>query len=176
MTTPTLSAYNDTVRDTVGNALPGAVVSVLSGQLDTVDTDTQPGSPLAVIWADPYQNSQIPQEEVVLAGTVLVNAGSPDVVLASGNPLSKFLVFNIIVINGVQYTVEDWTDAAHITLATNAISSGTFAYSATIPVTPLLSDGLGNIEFWASGGWYVLQIYDSQMPEQFFQGISVSHV
>lgn len=176
MTTPTLSAYSDQVRDTVGNALPGATISVLSGQVDTVNDSTQPGSPLAHIYADPYQQSEIPQAAVSLAGTVTTVAGSPNVVLATGNPLSEFLVLNLIVINGVQYTVEDWTDSSHIILATNAISSGTFAYSAIIPVTPLLSDGLGNFEFWAPGGWYVLQIYDSQMPEQAVFGITVSHV
>lgn len=176
MASPTLSAYVDKVSDTVGNALPGATITVLSGQIDTVDTSTQPGSPLADIWADPYGNSQIPQTPIALAGTVTTVAGSPNVVWASGNLLSQFLPWNLIVINGVQYTVASWTDAEHITLKTNALSSGTFAYTATIPVTPLESDGFGNFEFWAAGGWYVLQIYDNQMPAQFVQGIALAHI
>ena len=176
MSIPTLSAYSDTVRDTVGNALAGATIAVLSGQLDTVNTTDQPGTPLAIIWADAYGNSQIPQQAVSLAGTVATVAGSPNVTWVSGNLLSQFLPTNIIVINGVQYTVASWTSPTACVLATNALSTGTFAYTATIPATPLESDGLGNFEFWAAAGWYVLQIYDNQMPEQALYGISVSHV
>src|ERR1700761_3344405 len=176
MTAPTLSAYSDSVRDTVGNALPGATIIVLAGQLDTGDTDTQPGTPLAVIFADPYQNSQIPQQAVSLAGTLSTTSGSNIANWVPGSLLSEFLVNATIVINGVQYTVEEWVSSTQILLATNGLSTGTFNFTATIAASPLTSDGLGNFEFWASGGWYVLQIYDSQMPEQFLKGISISHV
>jgi hypothetical protein len=176
LSSPTLTGYNSTIRDTVGNALPGATVVVLQGQTDTVDVATQPGTPLAAIFADPYQNSQIPQSEVILAGEVSTVSGSPTVNWVTGNLLSEFLVGQTIVINGVQYTVGAWVSATQITLNQNALSSGDFTYSATIPADPLVSDDLGNVEFWASGGWYVLQIYDTQMPEQAVIGITLSHV
>jgi PPE-repeat protein len=178
MPSPSLSSYQDKVTDTVGNALPGATIAVLTGQLDTVNATPQPGTPLAHIFADPYGNSEIPQAPIALSGTVSTVAGSPIVTWVSGSLLSQFLPGHIITINGVQYTVGQWINANTVVLITpqNALSTGTFAYSATIPVTPLESDSLGNVEFWAAGGWYVLQIYDSQMPTQLLLGISIAHV
>jgi hypothetical protein len=173
MPTPILSSYQSQLFNTAGSAVPGATISVLLGQTDTVNISTQPGSPLGSIYADPYGNSQIPQTPITLAGTVSTIAGSPNVALAAGSQLSQFLVGNIIVINGVQYTVAAWISAIAIVLATNAQSTGTFTYSAAIPVAALQTDGFGNFQFWTEPGYYVLQIYDPQMPNQFIQGITV---
>jgi len=48
------------VRDHQGNVVPAATVIILSGNLTTVNTATQPGSPLATIYSDP-------------AGTMVIN-------------------------------------------------------------------------------------------------------
>jgi hypothetical protein len=173
MSSPTLESFTGTITATSGQVIPGQTITVLSGQTDTVDDAIQPGTPLATIYADPYGNSQIPQAPVSLSGTVATVAGSPNVTWESGNPLSEFLEENVIVINGVQYTVAQWNSATSIVLATNALSTGTFAYSATIPVDPLVSDGNGNYQFWAAAGYYVLQIYGPQLPAQFILGISI---
>lgn len=42
-----------TVQDNRGNAIPGATVIVLGGTMATVNTATQPGTPLATIYSDP---------------------------------------------------------------------------------------------------------------------------
>src|SRR5580698_10103723 len=105
MASPTLSSYQGQLFNTSGGALAGVIVAVLSGQTDTVDVATQPGSPLASIFADPYGYSEIPQIPLNLSGVVVTVAGSPNVVFVSGSALSQFLVNLTITINGVQYTV-----------------------------------------------------------------------
>lgn len=173
MPNPTLSSYASVVQSTQGQAIPGATVTVLSGQVDTVTSNTQPGSPLATIYADPYGYSQVPQTALNLSGNVVIN-GTPNVSYSSGNQLSAYLAGNTITINGVQYTVASVNPTAGtLVLTTNAASSGTFAWSATIPITPLVSDGQGNFEFWAAPGYYVLQIYGIQITTQILQGIGV---
>jgi hypothetical protein len=184
MPSPTLSSFQGQLFNTAGGAVAGATITVLSGQVDTVNVTNQPGSPLATIYADPYGYSEIPQVQLALAGNVATVAGSPNVIYSSGSQLSAFLIGLIITINGVQYTVLSVDPTAGtLVLATNAQSSGTFAWSATIPVSSLdsvpgfgVTDGFGNFQFWAAAGYYVLQIYSEVMPEQYIQGISLGEV
>jgi len=174
MLTPTLSSFQGVVQDSQGNAIPGATVIVLAGQIDTVTTTTQPGSPLATIYADPYGYSEVPQVALNLSGDVTTAAGSPNVSYSSGNRLSSYLAGQTITINGVQYTVSSVNPSAGtLVLATNALSTGTFSWSATIPVTPLETDGGGNYQFWCAAGYYVLQIYGAAITVQFLLGISI---
>jgi hypothetical protein len=181
MPSPTLSSFQGELFNTAGGAIAGATVTVLSGQVDTVNVTNQPGSPLATIYADPYGYSEIPQVQLSLSGTASTVAGSPNVSYASGSQLSAFLIGLTITINGVQYTVLSVDPTAGtLVLATNAQSTGTFAWSATVPVSQLdavpgfgVTDGFGNFQFWAAAGYYVLQIYSEVMPEQYVQGISV---
>lgn len=49
------------VRDHQGNVVPAATVIILSGNLTTVNTATQPGSPLATIYSDPAGTMAINQ-------------------------------------------------------------------------------------------------------------------
>lgn len=62
---PTLAFYGDKLTTTEGAALAGATVIVLKGTVggpDAVNTSTQPGSPLAAIYYDPYGEYPIDQE------------------------------------------------------------------------------------------------------------------
>lgn len=184
MPSPTLCSFQGQLFNTAGGAVAGANITVLTGQVDTVNVTNQPGSPLAHVYADPYGYSEIPQAPVNLSGNVSTTAGSPNVSYSSGSQLSAFLVGLIIVINGVQYTVQSVNPTAGtLVLATNAQSTGTFAWSVTIPVTQIsavpgfgVTDGEGNFQFWAAAGYYVLQIYDQVMPQQFIQGITIGSV
>lgn len=66
---PVLSSYSGKVQTVEGMALPGVNIAVLSGTISgpqEVDTTTQPGSPLAAIYSDPYGEYQI-------AGSVIVS-------------------------------------------------------------------------------------------------------
>ena len=65
------------IRDHQGNVIPAATVIVLSGNLTTVNTATQPGSPLATIYSDP-------------AGTMVINQTSNPV---TTNGLGQFVAY-----------------------------------------------------------------------------------
>jgi hypothetical protein len=112
VSTPTLGSWSGSLRSVEGVAVANATIIVLSGQTDTVNTTTQPGTPLASIYSDPYGN--------------------------------------------------------------NAINQST---------SPLQSDGLGNYQFWAAPGWYVLQIYgagiyqivDGETEYQAIEGIAIGN-
>ena len=63
-TNPVYGGYSGIVQNPQGQAVPNATVTVLSGTIggsQTVYTGSQPGSPLAVIYADPYGSVQIDQ-------------------------------------------------------------------------------------------------------------------
>ena len=105
-TSPTLASITGQVIDSSGQIIPGATITVLSGTIggtDAVNTTTQPGTPLATIWADPY-------------GNTLINQAT----------------------------------------------------------TPLVSDGNGNYQCWASSGYYVVQIWGSGINGQFLQNFFVA--
>ena len=57
----TLFVYNFCARDVFGQVIPGATVIVLSGDLSSVNTSTQPGTPLATIYTDPAGANQVNQ-------------------------------------------------------------------------------------------------------------------
>lgn len=177
MPTPQYVSFQSQLANTAGQAIPGGIVAVLIGVADAVNLTDQPGSPLATIWADPYGNSQIPQTALSLSGDVTTVAGSPNVAYASGQALSQFLPGLNITINGVQYTVASWDSVDGVTsivLETNALSSGTFAWSATIPAAGgVVPDGEGNYQFWTLPGFYTLQIYGGPISEPYIQGISL---
>lgn len=61
---PTLFSWRDTITNTVGQSLPDVTVIVLNGTVggsQNANTETQPGSPLATIYADPYGSVAINQ-------------------------------------------------------------------------------------------------------------------
>jgi len=67
--TPILSSWQDTIQNSIGQVLPGVTVIVLSGTVigsQEVDTDMQPGSPLASIFSDPYGDNPVDQENLPL--------------------------------------------------------------------------------------------------------------
>ena len=60
----TLYSWQDTIQNTLGQANPSATIIVLSGTTSgaaQVNTTTQPGTPLATIYADPYGATPINQ-------------------------------------------------------------------------------------------------------------------
>lgn len=62
--TPILASWLDTIINSIGQVLPNVTVIVLAGTVagtEEVDTATQPGSPLATIYSDPYGNNPIDQ-------------------------------------------------------------------------------------------------------------------
>ena len=61
---PTLFGWRDTITNSLGQVIPDATVIVLSGTVNgaqAVNTNIQPGTPLATIYADPYGATPINQ-------------------------------------------------------------------------------------------------------------------
>lgn len=168
---PILASFEGTTGNSLSQQIPGVIITILDGTLtggDAVDVSVIPGTPLATIYADPYGQSQIPQQAVSLSGTASTVEGSPDVTWESGSLLSIFLVGQQITIDGTPYTVGQVTSALTLVLTSNAGVTGTNSFSATIPASPLVSDDNGNFQFWAANGYYVIQMYGNGIAGFFY--------
>jgi hypothetical protein len=162
--------YDGSVRSSVGTALTGLSVAILT---QPANTSTQPGSPLASIFAAPVTNSASLSSASWLNGvmTFVFSAAPPaDVVVGSylqitgGNPAGYNGVWQVVSVSGNNVTV-----TTPFTLLSPAnpgayVSGGTVATSA-LP-NPFLTDSLGNFDFYAPAGTYTIQIYDTsgRMP------------
>jgi len=153
--------YDGSVRTVIGNALTGLSVAVLT---QPANTTTQPGSPLASIFAAPTTNSATLSSASWLAGTVtfVFSAAPPADVVAGSyiqitlvNPGGYNGVFLVVGINGNNVT------AALVTNPGAYVSGGTVATSA-LP-NPFTTDNLGNFFFYAAAGTYTVQVYDASL-------------
>lgn len=153
--------YDGSVRTVVGNALTGLSVAVLT---QPANTSTQPGSPLASIFAANTTNSATLNSASWLGGVVtFVFSATPpaDVVVNSYiqvtlvNPGGFNGVFLVTGVNGNNVT------AALATNPGNYVAGGTVATSA-LP-NPLLTDNNGNYFFYAAAGTYTIQVYDATL-------------
>src|SRR6267378_162631 len=164
--------YDGSVRSAVGSALTGLSVAVLT---QPAVTTTQPGSPLASIFAASITNSASLSSASWLNGvmTLVFSAGPPADVVAGSyvqitgvNPAEYNGVWQVVSVSGNNVVV-----TTPFTLAVPAnpgvyVSGGTVATSA-LP-NPFLTDALGNFFFYAPAGTYTIQIYDTsgRMPNQ----------
>jgi len=76
MTAPSLASYISVLQNSTGQIIPGATIIVLSGTTggsEAVNTSTQPGTPLASIYSDPYGASPINQSTTPLVSDDLGN-------------------------------------------------------------------------------------------------------
>lgn len=162
--------YDGSVRSTVGGALTGLSVAVLT---QPANTSTQPGSPLASIFGAPTTNSATLSSASWLNGvmTLVFSAAPPADVVAGSfvqitgvNPTGYNNVWQVVSVSGNNVIV-----TTPFTLAPPAnpgayVSGGTVATSA-LP-NPFLTDNLGNFFFYAPAGTYTIQIYDTsgRMP------------
>ena len=67
---PTLVSWQDTLSNSLGQVIPNATIIVLSGTIggsQGVNATTQPGTPLATIYADPYGATPINQSMAPLS-------------------------------------------------------------------------------------------------------------
>lgn len=149
--------YDGTVRTAPGEAVAGASIAVLT---QPADTSTEPGSPLATLFAGPTSNNVNVSGASWLAGTATLTLASipSDLVIGSFirvagiNPAGYNGVVQVLEINGLTVSYE---------LDTNPgvyVSGGTVATSA-LP-NSFESDNLGNFSFYALPGIYTVQIFD----------------
>lgn len=157
--------YDGSLRTVLGVSLPGASIAVLT---QPAVTSTQPGSPLASIFAANTTNSATLSSASWVNGvmTLVFSAAPPaDVVPGSFiqvtgvNPAGYNNIWQVVSVNGNNVVV-----TTPFTLATPAnpgayVSGGTVATSA-LP-NPFFTDNLGNFFFYAPAGSYTVQIYDT---------------
>jgi hypothetical protein len=182
---PSFYRQDGTVQSNVGFAIPGADIAVLT---QPADFSTQPGSPLANLYAAPSSNaatitgavweagtiaftfSATPPADVVEDGFIGVSGASP-----SGYNSTLSEPWEVLSVVGNVVTV------AALTNPGTYVSGGTVATSV-LP-NPTQSDGNGNYYFYALPGIYSVQIYyadvELDFPDQdvgFASGGSVTSV
>src|SRR6516164_10021215 len=159
--------YDGRVQDIVGNAIAGASIAVLT---QPAVTTSQPGSPLATIFAASLQNSgslttaswSNLSQQITFGFTGSVPA---DVVpgaflsVAGVNPTGYNGIWQIVSVSGLNVVVTTPYTLAAIANPGAYISGGTVVPSA-LP-NPFPTDTLGNFFFYAAAGIYSVQIYDS---------------
>jgi hypothetical protein len=162
--------YDSRVQNTVGQALPGVSVAVLS---QPANTTTQPGSPLATLYSASTSNAPALSTASWLNGQLiftLTTTPPADVVAGSYlsalsvNPAGYDGVWQIVSVTGDAVTVTTPYTEAPITNPGTYVSGGTLATSA-LP-NPLISDNLGNYFFYAAAGVYTVQLYGSALLNQ----------
>lgn len=159
--------YDGRVQSTVGQALAGASIAVLT---QPANTSSQPGSPLATIFQAATSNA------ATLSGaswssltgqiTFVFSAAPPaDVVagsyisLVSVNPVGYNGIWQVVSVTGNNVVVTTPFTLAAIANPGAWIAGGTVASSA-LP-NPFFTDTLGNFFFYAAAGVYTVQIYDT---------------
>lgn len=161
--------YDNTARSVTGLGLPGVSVAVLT---QPAVTTTQPGSPLATIWAASASNAPALTTASWFAGFITFTLGSvPSDVIAGSylsvsgiNPAGYNGIWLVNSISGLNVTVTK-TDGTLINPTPGTyVSGGTIATSA-LP-NPFFTDNLGNFFFYAAAGIYTVQLYGSALPTQ----------
>lgn len=161
--------FDGTTRSIVGLSLSGVSVAVLT---QPAVTTTQPGSPLATIWAASLSNAPTLTGASWANGfiTFALNTIPSDVIAGaylsvSGiNPTGYNGIWLISSVSGLNVIVTK-TDGTLINPTPGTyVSGGTVATSA-LP-NPFLTDQLGNFFFYAAAGIYTVQLYGSALPNQ----------
>lgn len=162
--------YDGTTRSVVGLSLTGVSVAVLT---QPAVTTTQPGSPLATIWAASTSNAPVLSTASWANGfiTFTLTTMPSDVVAGAYISISGITPtgYNgIWLINSINTTAKTVTvtqsNGSLITNPGTYIAGGTVATSA-LP-NPFLTDQLGNFFFYAAAGIYTVQLYGSALPTQ----------
>src|SRR5215472_17176650 len=159
--------YDGRVQSTVGQAIAGASIAVLT---QPANTTTQPGTPLATIFnaATSNANTISAASWSVLTGQITFTFGSaPSADVVAGayigvtgvTPTGYNGIWQVVSVAGSTVVVTTPFTLAAITNPGTYVSGGVTASSA-LP-NPFFSDTLGNFFFYAASGVYTVQIYDS---------------
>ena len=155
--------YDGTTRNTVGEAVTGADIGVLT---QPADTTTEPGSPLATIYAASTSNALTVTGAAWSNGTATLtfSSVSSDVVVGSYISISSVLpsgyngIVQVTAVSGLTVSYALSTDPG-------TYVSGGSAASSALP-NPFTTDELGNFFFYTLAGIYTVQIYGSNLPNQ----------
>lgn len=161
------SRYDGRVQSTVGQALAGASIAVLT---QPANTSTQPGSPLATLFNAATSNANSLSTAAWGSLTAQItftfsSAPSADIVAGSyisvtgANPLGFNGIWQVVSVSGNNVVVTTPFTLAAIPNPGTYVSGGVTASSA-LP-NPFFSDTLGNFFFYAAVGVYTVQIFDT---------------
>ena len=171
---PSFYRIDGEVQTPLGSAVEGASVAILT---QPADVTTQPGSPLAVLYAAPSSNAAtvtaaswtgqvinftlntVPSD-LVVGSYIAVSGATP----TAYNSTVQF-PWLVTAINGLVVSVEALTNPGVW------VSGGTVATSA-LP-NPTASDGNGHYFAYLASGIYTLQIYGPTIVEQDYADQSV---
>lgn len=163
--------YDGRIQATSGFAIPGVSIAVLT---QPAVTTSQPGSPLATLFAAATSNAATITAASWLAGVIsfTFNAVPADVVAGSYigvsgvNPSGYNGIWQVVDVTGNVVRVTTPFTLAAIANPGAYVAAGTVATSA-LP-NPFLTDTLGNFAFYAAAGIYTVQIYDTagRLPSQ----------
>ena len=168
--------YDGRIQSTQGAALAGASIAVLT---QPAVTTTQPGSPLATIFAAATSNAAAISTASWLAGVISFTFSAPppaDVVAGSFISVSGITpagyngIWQVVSVAGNVVTVTTPFTLVAIANPGAYAAGGTVATSA-LP-NPFFSDTLGNFSFYAAAGIFTVQLYDTlgRMPSQLVLG------
>lgn len=159
--------YDGRVQDIVGNAIAGASIAVLT---QPAVTTTQPGSPLATIFAAATSTtgtlttaswSTLTQQLTFgFSGSVPADviAGS-FIGIATVNPTGYNGIWQVVSVAGLNVVATTAFTLAPVANPGTYVSGGNTA-SSVLP-NPFFTDTLGNFNFYAAAGVYTVQIYDT---------------
>jgi len=161
--------YDNSTRSITGQALSGVSVAVLT---QPAVTTTQPGSPLATIFAASTSNAPALSSASWAAGFITFVLGSvpADVVVGAYisvtgiNPTGYNGIWLINAVSGLNIKVTK-TDGTLIGTTPGTYVSGGTVATSVLP-NPFLTDQLGNFFFYAAAGIYTVQLYGSALPNQ----------
>jgi hypothetical protein len=159
--------YDNRVQAVTGQALSGVSIAVLT---QPANTSTQPGSPLATIFAAATSNAATLSSASwsSLTGQITFVFSAPpsaDVVAGSYlnvtgvTPAGYNGIWQVVSVNGNNVVVTTPFTLTAIANPGAYVSGGTVATSA-LP-NPFFTDTLGNFNFYAAAGIYTVQIYDT---------------
>lgn len=172
---PSFYRYDGTVQDPTGLAIPGASVAVLT---DPSNFSSQPGTPLATIYAAGTSNS------ATITGATW--AGGQITFTLSTTPPSDIVAGSFIAVSGVtpsafNTTLEDpylvVSVSGNNVVVVSLTSPGTYVSGGTVATSvlpnPTSTDNNGNYFFYAAPGQYGVQIYSPTITERDFpdQGV-----
>ncbi len=158
--------YDGRIQSTSGFAISGVSIAVLT---QPAVTTTQPGSPLALIFAAATSNAATLTAASWLAGVISLTFSAPppaDVVAGSFiavtgvNPAGYNQIYQVVSVVGNVVTVTTPFTLAALANPGAYVSGGTVATSS-LP-NPFPTDTLGNFFFYAASGIYTVQIFDPQ--------------
>jgi len=168
--------YDGRIQSTQGQALAGASIAVLT---QPAITTTQPGTPLATIFAAATSNAAAITAASWLAGVISFTFSAPPPADVVAGYFISVTGITPTAYNGIWQVTSVVGNVVSVTTPFTLVAianPGTYAAGGTVATSalpnPFFSDTLGNFSFYAAAGIFTVQLYDTlgRMPTQLVLG------